>query len=65
MMENLIIMYFASLEARKGKETVTCVYYNMDIIVPYGESSKKVKKSFKFGNTTYKVTAIGKMHLRS
>ena len=45
--------------SKKGKETATCVYYKLDIIAPYGEPSKKVKKSFKFGNTTYKVTAIG------
>ena len=45
--------------SKKGKETVTCVYYKLDIFVPYDELSKKVKKSFKFGNTTYKVTAIG------
>ena len=32
--------------SKKGKETATCVYYKLDIIAPYGEPSKKVKKMF-------------------
>jgi uncharacterized protein (DUF2344 family) len=44
--------------SKQGKETVKCVYYATDML-QYREVFNYVTKNCKFGNKTYKVTAIG------